>query len=240
MSDEGARTVQTRRQRSDGIRSREAILQQAAKLATVEGIEGLSIGRLADSVGISKSGLFAHFKSKEELQLATIETADAIFRVEVVEPALEAPPGIARVRALCEAFRIGYGNAVEGVQDWVACLDVAALMARDDLRLTDKAVLRTARDTADGRYTPASLARAVSSILLQRGVEHWQDGTAGQYAMLLRECRTRIEDSALAVEIPSPRLAPVIRKRIAGLEEMLTRIEGNGEARRAAVAGGKQ
>jgi hypothetical protein len=144
------------------------------------------------------------------------------------------------VRALCEAFRIGYGNAVEGVQDWVACLDVAALMARDDLRLTDKAVLRTARDTADGRYTPASLARAVSSILLQRGVEHWQDGTAGQYAMLLRECRTRIEDSALAVEIPSPRLAPVIRKRIAGLEEMLTRIEGNGEARRAAVAGGKQ
>jgi AcrR family transcriptional regulator len=104
MSDEGTRTVQTRRQRSDGIRSREAILQQAAKLATVEGIEGLSIGRLADSVGISKSGLFAHFKSKEELQLATIETADAIFRVEVVEPALEAPPGIARVRALCEAF----------------------------------------------------------------------------------------------------------------------------------------
>jgi AcrR family transcriptional regulator len=104
MSDEGARTVQTRRQRSDGIRSREAILQQAAKLVTVEGIEGLSIGRLADSVGISKSGLFAHFKSKEELQLATIETADAIFRVEVLEPSLEAPPGIARVRALCDAF----------------------------------------------------------------------------------------------------------------------------------------
>jgi AcrR family transcriptional regulator len=104
MSDQGARTVQTRRQRSDGIRSREAILQQAAKLVTVEGIEGLSIGRLADSVGISKSGLFAHFKSKEELQLATIETADAIFRAEVVEPSLKIPPGIARVRALCDAF----------------------------------------------------------------------------------------------------------------------------------------
>jgi AcrR family transcriptional regulator len=96
--------VRPRRQRSDGIRSREAILRQAAMLATVEGIEGLSIGRLADSVGMSKSGLFAHFRSKEELQLATIDTADAIFRAEVVEPALAAPPGVARVRALCEAF----------------------------------------------------------------------------------------------------------------------------------------
>ena len=65
--------------RSDGIRSREAILREAARLATVEGIEGLSLGRLADAVGMSKSGLFAHFRSKEELQLATIETADAIF-----------------------------------------------------------------------------------------------------------------------------------------------------------------
>ena len=93
-----------RRQRSDGIRSREAILQRATSLATVEGLEGLSIARLADAVGMSKSGLFAHFKSKEELQLATIETADAIFRAEVVEPALAAPSGIARLRALCEAF----------------------------------------------------------------------------------------------------------------------------------------
>jgi AcrR family transcriptional regulator len=96
--------VTTRRQRSDGARSREAILNEAARLVTVEGIEGLSIARLADAVGMSKSGLFAHFRSKEELQLATIETADAIFRAEVVDPALEAPEGMARLRALCEAF----------------------------------------------------------------------------------------------------------------------------------------
>ena len=93
-----------RRQRSDGLRSREAILQQAARLVTVEGIEGLSIARLADAVGMSKSGLFAHFRSKEELQLATIETADAIFQAEVVGVAHKAPPWIARLRALCEAF----------------------------------------------------------------------------------------------------------------------------------------
>jgi AcrR family transcriptional regulator len=93
-----------RRQRSDGIRSRQAILREAAKLVTVEGIEGLSIGRLADAVGMSKSGLFAHFRSKEELQLATIETADLIFREEVVDPALAAPSGIERLEALCESF----------------------------------------------------------------------------------------------------------------------------------------
>jgi AcrR family transcriptional regulator len=68
-----------RKQRSDGERSRTAILDEAARLATVEGIGGLSLGRLAEAVGMSKSGLFAHFGSKEELQLATIETADSIF-----------------------------------------------------------------------------------------------------------------------------------------------------------------
>jgi AcrR family transcriptional regulator len=85
-------------------RRRETILQEAARLVTVEGIEGLSIARLATAVGLSKSGLFAHFRSKEELQLATIETADQIFRSEVITPALEAPAGIARLRALCEGF----------------------------------------------------------------------------------------------------------------------------------------
>ena len=68
-----------RKRRSDGERSRSAILREAAQLATVEGIAGLSIGRLAEAVGMSKSGLFAHFGSKEELQLATVETANAVF-----------------------------------------------------------------------------------------------------------------------------------------------------------------
>ena len=93
-----------RKQRSDGARSREAILREATRLVTVDGIEGLSIARLADAVGMSKSGLFAHFHSKEELQLATIEAADEIFRVEVTDVAHQAPPGSARLRALCEAF----------------------------------------------------------------------------------------------------------------------------------------
>jgi AcrR family transcriptional regulator len=93
-----------RRRRSDGERSRAAILDEAARLATVQGLEGLSLARLADAVGMSKSGLFAHFGSKEELQLATVETASAIFEELVIEPAGEAPAGVARLRAYVERF----------------------------------------------------------------------------------------------------------------------------------------
>jgi AcrR family transcriptional regulator len=86
-----------------GERTRAAILAEAARLATVEGIEGLSIGQLAEATGMSKSGLYAHFRSKEELQLATISTAHEIFQREVLDPAMAAPEG-ERLRALCEAF----------------------------------------------------------------------------------------------------------------------------------------
>jgi AcrR family transcriptional regulator len=94
----------TRKPRADGLRSRRTILDAAARLATVDGLEGLSIGRLAEHIGMSKSGLYAHFGSKEELQLATIETAAQIFRDDVIRPteAVEAP--LARLEALCEAF----------------------------------------------------------------------------------------------------------------------------------------
>jgi AcrR family transcriptional regulator len=93
-----------RRRRSDGERSHSAILEQAARLATVEGIEGLSLARLADAVGMSKSGLFAHFKSKEELQLATIEVADSLFAEQVTEPASKASTGLERLRRLTEGY----------------------------------------------------------------------------------------------------------------------------------------
>lgn len=97
-------TPHTRRRRSDGERSRQAILHTAAQLATVEGLEGLSIARLADASGISKGGLYAHFGSKEELQLATIETAGEIFEREVVAKGVAAPPGRTRILAIANAF----------------------------------------------------------------------------------------------------------------------------------------
>src|SRR6187397_2158446 len=93
-----------RRTRSDGERSRGAILSEAARLATVEGLNGLTLARLAEAVGMSKSGLFAHFGSKEELQLATVEAAAGVFEAHVVEPAMRAPGGLARLHAFVDHY----------------------------------------------------------------------------------------------------------------------------------------
>jgi AcrR family transcriptional regulator len=93
-----------RKPRADGVESRRTILLAAANLATTRGLDGLSIGQLAEHIGMSKSGLYAHFKSKEELELATIDTAAEIFEKEVLVPAGESPGGLRRVLALSEAF----------------------------------------------------------------------------------------------------------------------------------------
>ena len=100
----GSRTPEFRRRRSDGEQSYGAIVTEATRLATTEGLEGLSIGRLADAVGMSKSGLYAHFGSKEELQLAAIDEAAAIFTTQVIEPAAAAPPGLGRLHALVDRY----------------------------------------------------------------------------------------------------------------------------------------
>src|SRR5215471_10562497 len=89
---------------SKGEASRESILLAAAKLATTKGLDGLSIGDLAAEVGMSKSGLYAHFKSKEDLELATIEMAATIFDREVLQPVLAAPAGSKKLLALTNSF----------------------------------------------------------------------------------------------------------------------------------------
>lgn len=93
-----------RKPRADGIESRRAILDAAARLATTHGLEGLSIGELARHIGMSKSGLYAHFKSKEELELATIDAAAEVFENDVIRKVSDGPCGLVRVMALSEAF----------------------------------------------------------------------------------------------------------------------------------------
>lgn len=101
MTDGTAPTA--RRTRSDGDRTRRLILDTAVRLATVEGLDGLSIGTLATATKLSKSGVYAHFDSKAALQLATVDSARALFIDVVVAPVLDRE-GLARLRALCEAF----------------------------------------------------------------------------------------------------------------------------------------
>lgn len=98
------KSAATKARVAQGDRSRRAILEVAVHLASAEGLEGLTIGRLATETGMSKSGLFAHFGSKEDLQLATIDAARAIFIERVVQPAFEARKGLIRLRRLCEIW----------------------------------------------------------------------------------------------------------------------------------------
>jgi AcrR family transcriptional regulator len=94
----------TRAVRSDGARSRAAILEAATQLSSVTGLEGLSIGALADAAGMSKGGLYAHFDSKQDLQLSVIDAARKIFIREVVAPALRVEDPLDRLRALAHGF----------------------------------------------------------------------------------------------------------------------------------------
>jgi AcrR family transcriptional regulator len=98
--------------RRRGNRTRESILQAAADLASVEGLEGLTIGRLAAELGMSKSGLFAHFGSKEELQLATIDAARRRFVEHVVKPSRHLPRGRERLEMLLRDWLRYYRDQV--------------------------------------------------------------------------------------------------------------------------------
>lgn len=91
---------------SKGAATRDRIIESALRTASVEGLEGISLGRLAADVGMSKSGLFAHFASKEELQLDVLEAAAARFMDVVVRPAMQEPRGEPRVRSLFEHWLV--------------------------------------------------------------------------------------------------------------------------------------
>ena len=90
--------------KAQGERTRHAILEAAVHIASAEGLEGLTIGRLAQELSMSKSGLFAHFGSKEDLQVATVEAARAIFIREVIKPAFESAQGLVRLWTLCDIW----------------------------------------------------------------------------------------------------------------------------------------
>lgn len=141
-----------------GDRTRQTILERAVDLASLEGLAGLTIGRLADDLGMSKSGLFAHFGSKEELQLSTIEAAGQRFIEHTFRPALEAERGFPRLLAICRAwldycrrdvfaggcFFAAASFEFDGrpgpvrdaiaahMKDWMAAIEKAIAMAQDE------------------------------------------------------------------------------------------------------------
>ena len=126
-----------------------------------------------------------------------------------------------------EAFRAGgdQSSLLDAVRGWAACFDAKAMDDRGDLRISDKAVLRKAVETANGRFSPKSFAASLSSILLQRSLDKWDDRTAVQFRAALRETRERIETAALDTAEPQEDLRPIISARINELNLLLAKID---------------
>jgi AcrR family transcriptional regulator len=168
-----------RKPRSDGWRSRQTILRAAANLATVDGLEGITIGNLAAHIGMSKSGLYAHFGSKEELQLATVDTAAEIFAAEVIEPTEPIADPLEQLRALFDRFlsylerrvfpggcffvsvEVEFGTRPGAVQDRIT--EVQQSWRRRLERLIHEAQAAGSLDAAED---PAQLAFELDSSLL--------------------------------------------------------------------------
>jgi AcrR family transcriptional regulator len=137
-----------------GEETRQAILSRAFELATVVGVSGLSIGRLAEATGLSKSGLFAHFGSKEALEVAVVEEAARQFVQEVMVPALRHPRGEPRVRALFEQWLV-WGQRPGG------CFFVGASAELDDRPGPARdALVRASKDWLDELAKAARIAVA--------------------------------------------------------------------------------
>lgn len=111
-----------------GAATREAVIDEALRQAVALGLEGISLGGLADSLKLSKSGLFAHFRSKEALQLAVLEEASERFRRQVVEPGLTEPRGGPRLRALFDRWL----DWIEGEPCMGGCIFAVASQEYDD------------------------------------------------------------------------------------------------------------
>jgi AcrR family transcriptional regulator len=167
------------KQRSKGQRTKAAILHEAARLATVDGLDGLSIGGLSTAIGMSKSGLYAHFGSKEDLQLATIASARETFVAEVFVPAVAAPQGIRRLYAACDAFLShiergvfpgGCFFAVAGADVGTrrgAVRDAVAAQQRDWMELLERLALKAIEmGELEPGVEPAQLAFEVNAVVV--------------------------------------------------------------------------
>jgi AcrR family transcriptional regulator len=139
---------------SKGDETRQGILSRAFELACTVGLSGLTIGRLAEETGMSKSGLFAHFGSKEALEVAVVDEAARQFVHDVLVPALGKARGEPRVKALFENW-LAWGNRPGG------CFFVAASAELDDRPGPARdALARASKDWIDELATAARIAQS--------------------------------------------------------------------------------
>ena len=151
-------------------RTRQEILRLAMDIASAEGLEGLSIGLLAHELQMSKTGIFSHFGSKEQLQLATVEAAKQVFLEQIIKPALNHSRGKARLRAMLENW-IGY---VERIVFRGGCFFAAASAefdsrpgpVRDEIASLTKAWLIALQDEIAFARSSGEMERSVDPAQL--------------------------------------------------------------------------
>jgi AcrR family transcriptional regulator len=207
----------TDKRRIRGDRTRQAILSRAGQLASAQGLEEVSLQRLAGDLGISKSGLFAHFGSKEELQLATVEEAARIFTQEVLKPGLSVPTGLGRLWAMCnahlsyqerkvfaggcffEAASVEFDSRPGPVRDAVV----------EKVRYWSGSLARAAREAlAAGEVRhdvdPEQLAWELGSLLSAANRSHVIDGGGQAFDRARRAIRDRLQRVATSSATPLP------------------------------------
>jgi len=176
-----------------GAETRQAILDRAVGLASAVGLEGLTIGRLAEEMELSKSGLFAHFRSKEALQVQTLEAAGAQFVEAVVKPALAVPRGEPRLRALFERW-LAWDLARPG-----GCVFVAASIELDDQPGPARDVLvRLQKDWLD--FLAGAVRGAVAERHFRKSVDPEQFAFQVYGTMLVSHHSSRLLRDAKAGE----------------------------------------
>jgi AcrR family transcriptional regulator len=158
-------------------KTRQEILQLATDIVSEEGLQGLSIGRLASELRMSKTGVFAHFGSKEQLQLAAIDNAKQIFQKQVIEPSFGSPRGIARLKAILENWLLHLERktfrgaslfiaASAGSSDPEAVRDVIAELNKNWLRsLQEEVAFARSKRQVRACLEPAQLAFELHSYL---------------------------------------------------------------------------
>ena len=195
--------------RTKGERTRAAILDEAARLATIVGLEGLTIGGLASAIGMSKSGLYAHFGSKQELQLATIEAARETFVAEVLRPALREPKGSQRLLAVCELYlshverRVFPGGcffsaAAADLGSWPGpARDEIAAQRRDWLAVLER-LAREAQEIneLDSRLDPAQVAFELQALLAAANTTFILNDDAAVFERARRAVRERMKTAS--------------------------------------------
>jgi AcrR family transcriptional regulator len=207
----------TDRRRLRGDRTRQAILSHSARLASAEGLEAVSLQRLATDLGISKSGLFAHFGSKEELQLATVEEASRVFTEEVLRPGLKAPAGLGRLWAMSNSFLSYLERGVFPggcfFEAAVAEFDSRPGPVRDAVverrGYWAKSLARAARDAqaageVRGDVDPEQLAWELNCLLVGANGTFVIDGDSVVFDRARRAIRERLERVATPSAAPLP------------------------------------